>query len=169
MSDDGVAAGTVAVYAASWHADRATIERVRRAVFIEEQGIPEADEWDESDPVSRHVLAGVTKRDAVGTGRLEATGKIGRVAVLPQCRGRGVGSRIVVHLVKQATELGLVQVYLHAQASAVAFYERLGFEVDGAEFDEVGIPHRRMRQGIEQVDGHEAGRNGKSEHSVDAG
>jgi len=169
MSDSQVAPGTRAVYPASWQDDRGAIERVRRAVFIEEQGILEADEWDESDPVSRHVLAGITKRDAVGTGRLEPTGKIGRVAVLPQWRGRGVGSQIVAHLVKQATELGLVQVYLHAQASAVAFYERLGFQVDGPEFDEVGIPHRRMRQGIEQVDGHKAGRNGKSEYSVDAG
>ena len=169
MSDGGVAAGTTAVHAASWQDDRATIERIRRAVFIDEQGIPEADEWDECDPVSAHVLAGLTKRDAVGTGRLEATGKIGRVAVLAQFRGCGIGSRIVVHLVKQATEMGLAQVYLHAQASAVAFYERLGFQVVGPEFDEVGIPHRRMRQRIEQLDGHKAGRNGKSEYPVDAG
>jgi predicted GNAT family N-acyltransferase len=169
MSDERAAAGTMAVHAASWQRDREAIERIRRAVFIEEQGIAEADEWDDADPVSRHVLAGATKRDAVGTGRLEPTGKIGRVAVLPQYRGNGVGSRIVGHLVNQATVLGLTQVYLHAQASAVVFYERLGFQVDGPEFDEVGIPHRRMRQGIEQIDGYKAGRNGKSEHSVEPG
>lgn len=169
MSDERSAAGTMTVHAASWQGDREAIERIRRAVFIEEQGIPEADEWDDTDPVSLHVLAGATKRDAVGTGRLEPTGKIGRVAVLPQYRGKKVGSRIVGHLVNQATELGLTQVYLHAQTSAVGFYERLGFQVVGPEFDEVGIPHRRMRQGIEQVDGYKAGRNGKSEHSVDPG
>jgi predicted GNAT family N-acyltransferase len=159
----------IAVHTASWQHDRPAIERIRRAVFIEEQGIPEADEWDDTDPLSLHVLVGVTKRDAVGTGRLEPTGKLGRVAVLPQYRGSGVGSRIVGHLVNQATVRGYTQVYLHAQASAVAFYERLGFQADGPEFDEVGIPHRRMRQGIEQIDGHEAGRNGKSEHSVGPG
>jgi predicted GNAT family N-acyltransferase len=166
---DGRPAGETEIHAASWQDDRVAIERIRRAVFIVEQGIPEADEWDDSDPVSRHVLAGTTKRDAVGTGRLEPTGKIGRVAVLPQHRGEGIGSMIVGHLVNQATELGLKQVYLHAQTNAVGFYERLGFRVDGPGFDEVGIPHRRMRQGIEQRDGHEAGRNGKSEHPVDPG
>jgi predicted GNAT family N-acyltransferase len=169
MSDERDASGLMVVHAASWQGDRGAIERIRRAVFIEEQGIPEADEWDDTDPVSLHVLAGGTKRDAVGTGRLEPTGKIGRVAVLPQYRGRKVGSRIVGHLVNQATELGLAQVYLHAQASAVGFYERLGFQVVGPEFDEVGIPHRRMRQGIEQVDGYKAGRSGKSEHPFDPG
>mgnify|MGYP003489140482 CR=1 FL=1 len=166
---DGPSASRVVIHGASWPEDRAAIERVRRAVFIVEQGVPDADEWDDSDPVSRHVLAGAAKRDAVGTGRLEPAGKIGRVAVLPQHRGEGVGSRIVGHLVNQATELGLTQVYLHAQTNAVGFYERLGFRVDGPEFDEVGIPHRRMRQGIEQRDEHEAGRNGQSEHSLDPG
>ena len=169
MSDERAAAGTKAVHAASWQHDRGPIQRIRKAVFIEEQGIPEADEWDATDPVSLHVLAGVSKCDAVGTGRLEPTGKLGRVAVLPQYRGSGIGSRIVAYLVNQATVMGLGQVYLHAQASAVAFYERLGFQVDGPEFDEVSIPHRRMRQGIEQRDGHKAGRNGKSEHTVEPG
>jgi predicted GNAT family N-acyltransferase len=169
MSDGRADAGMTAVHAASWQLDRGPIERIRRAVFIEEQGIPEADEWDSADPASLHVLAGASKCDAVGTGRLEPTGKLGRVAVLPQYRGGGVGGQIVAYLVNQATVLGLAQVYLHAQASAVAFYERLGFQVDGPEFDEVGIPHRRMRQGIELRDGHKAGRNGKSEHTVEPG
>jgi predicted GNAT family N-acyltransferase len=169
MSDGRADAGMTAVHAASWRHDREAIERIRRAVFIEEQGIPEADEWDAADPASLHVLAGASKCDAVGTGRLEPTGKLGRVAVLPQCRGSGVGAQIVAYLVNQATVLGFEQVYLHAQASAVVFYERLGFQPDGPEFDEVGIPHRRMRQGIEQTDGHTAGRNSKSQHTVEPG
>jgi predicted GNAT family N-acyltransferase len=169
MSDGRADAGMTAVHAASWRHDREAIERIRRAVFIEEQGIPEADEWDAADPASLHVLAGASKCDAVGTGRLEPTGKLGRIAVLPQCRGSGVGAQIVAYLVNQATVLGFEQVYLHAQASAVVFYERLGFQPDGPEFDEVGIPHRRMRQGIEQTDGHTAGRNIKSQHTVEPG
>jgi predicted GNAT family N-acyltransferase len=165
---DGRSAASITVRPASWQADRDAIESVRRRVFIDEQGIPESEEWDDTDPVARHVLAIAGKRDVVGTGRLEPTGKIGRVAVLPQYRGTGVGSAIMGHLVNQATELGLTQVYLHAQVTAVGFYERLGFRAEGPEFDEVGIPHRRMRQGIRQRDEQQAGRDGKSEHSHDA-
>jgi predicted GNAT family N-acyltransferase len=153
---------------ATWQDDRADIEYVRRRVFIEEQRIPEDEEWDAADPASRHVLAVDGNRDAVGTGRLEPGGKIGRVAVLPQYRGAGVGSGIVSHFVNLAADLGLTQVYLHAQTAALQFYERLGFRAEGPEFDEVGIPHRLMRLGIEQRDERQAGRDGHPEHPLDA-
>lgn len=153
---------------ASWAGDRAAIEAVRRAVFIVEQGVPEDEEWDAADPTCRHVLALGPKRDAVGTGRLEPTGKIGRVAVLQQYRGGGVGGAIVSHLVNLATGLGLTRVYLHAQTTALGFYERLGFRAEGPEFDEVGIPHRRMSLGIEQRDEQQAGPHGHPQHPVDA-
>lgn len=161
-------AGAIELVEARWDQDRPDLETVRRRVFIEEQGVPEAEEWDAADPVSRHVLAIAGKRDVVGTGRLEPTGKIGRVAVLPQYRGTGVGSALVGHLVNQATELGFTQVYLHAQATAVGFYERLGFRAEGPEFDEVGIPHRRMRRGIGREHEHESGHGGQPEHPDDA-
>jgi predicted GNAT family N-acyltransferase len=160
--------GALELVEARWDRDRPDLETVRRRVFIEEQGVPEAEEWDAADPASRHVLAIAGKRDVVGTGRLEPTGKIGRVAVLPQYRGTGVGSALVGHLVNQATEPGFTQVYLHAQATAVGFYERLGFRAEGPEFDEVGIPHRRMRRGIGREHEHESGRGGQPEHPDDA-
>jgi predicted GNAT family N-acyltransferase len=153
---------------ATWADDRNALQAVRRSVFIEEQAIPESEEWDDVDPVARHVLALTRNRDAVGTGRLEPTGKIGRVAVLPQYRGSGVGSLIMGHLVNQATESGFTSVYLHAQAAAAGFYERLGFRAVGPVFDEVGIPHVRMSLGIKRKDGHEAGRHGHEEHPLDA-
>jgi predicted GNAT family N-acyltransferase len=167
MSDDR-AAPPFELRGATWQADRPALESVRRRVFIEEQRIPESEEWDDTDPASLHVLAVAGKRDVVGTGRLEPTGKIGRVAVLPQYRGTGVGSLIMGHLVNHATELGFTRVYLHAQAAAAGFYERLGFRAEGPEFDEVGIPHRRMRRGIGRRDEHKAGCSGKQEHSDDA-
>jgi predicted GNAT family N-acyltransferase len=153
---------------ASWAGDLAALQAVRRRVFIEEQRIPESEEWDDVDPLARHVLAVTKNRDAVGTGRLEPTGKIGRVAVLPQYRGTGVGSLIMRHLVNQATESGFTRVYLHAQVSAQGFYERLGFTADGPAFDEVGIPHVRMSLGIERQDGNEVGRQRHEEHPHDA-
>jgi len=162
------AEASVELRPATWASDRTALQSVRRRVFIEEQGIPETDEWDDVDPVARHVLAIGKNRDAVGTGRLEPTGKIGRIAVLSQYRGTGIGGHIMSHLVNHATELGFTRVYLHAQTAAEGFYARLGFRAEGPTFDECGIPHVRMTLGITGQDGIEAGRRGHEEHPLDA-
>ena len=162
------AAASVDLRPATWADDRATLQSVRRRVFIDEQGIPEAEEWDDVDPIARHVLALAGNRDAVGTGRLEPTGKIGRVAVLPGHRGTGVGRRIMAHLVNQAPESGFTKVYLHAQAAAEGFYARLGFRTEGPVFEECGIPHLRMTLEIAGKDGTESGHRGHEEHPLDA-
>ena len=159
-------AADVELRPATWADDREALQSVRRRVFIEEQRIPESEEWDDVDPVARHVLVFARNRDAIGTGRLEPTGKIGRVAVLPQYRGGGVGSLIMGHLVNHATESGFTKVYLHAQAAARGFYERLGFRADGPVFDEVGIPHQRMTLGIGREDGNEAGSHRHEGHPL---
>jgi predicted GNAT family N-acyltransferase len=157
----------VTLQSATWTLDRPRLESVRRAVFIEEQGITERDEWDDSDPLCWHVIAVTTNRDGVGTGRMDPAGKIGRVAVLPQYRGLGIGAAIVRHFIGVAAENGLAQVYLYAQTSALGFYERLGFRADGPEFDEVGIPHRRMCRQVGKKDEQSVGRDGNSEHPVE--
>ena len=153
---------------ATWMEDSAQIQHVRRTVFIEEQRIDEREEWDALDPVVTHVLARSAapsaKRDAVGTGRLEPTGKIGRVAVLPQYRGTGAGVAIMRRLLELAAERGFDEVYLNAQVSAAGFYERLGFRADGPEFDEVGIPHQRMRRAVGKRDGTAGGHDGDAQH-----
>ncbi|HEX9208105.1 MAG TPA: GNAT family N-acetyltransferase [Steroidobacteraceae bacterium] len=158
---------------ATWQDDRAAIEHVRRTVFIEEQRIPEREEWDDLDPLVTHVLArtrpGSGKRDVVGTGRLEPTGKIGRVAVLPQYRGTGAGVVIMRRLVQLAAERGFTEVYLNAQTSACGFYERLGFRAEGPEFDEVGIPHQRMRRAVGKMDGNSSGQHGDAQHPLEPG
>jgi predicted GNAT family N-acyltransferase len=128
---------------ATWSADRGALERIRREVFIGEQNIPESDEWDGEDATSVHVLA-TLNRDPVGTGRLNRAGKIGRIAVLPGLRGRGIGTMILGRLLDEARRLGIREPYLHAQVQAVPFYEKLGFARKGGEFDEAGIPHVRM-------------------------
>jgi predicted GNAT family N-acyltransferase len=153
---------------ASWTGDRADLEFVRRQVFVLEQGVPEQDEWDAADATCHHVLALAGKRDAVGTGRLEPTGKIGRVAVLPQYRGTRAGVAIMRRLMDLAGERGFTEVHLSAQTSARGFYERLGFQAEGPEFDEVGIPHQRMRRTVGKSDGQQAGHGGHTEHSVES-
>ena len=129
------------IRSASWQADRARLEFVRRRVFIIEQKIPESEEWDDADENSSHVLAFSEKRDAVGTGRLEPTGKIARLAVLGEYRGQGVGSAMLIRLVEEARQRGFDQVYLHAQMHALNFYKKFGFVSDEEIFSEGGIPH----------------------------
>ena len=130
---------------ASWQTDRAALERIREAVFIHEQGVPAELEWDSADTNCLHVLAETVNRDPVGTGRLEADGKIGRIAILRQHRNAGIGAAVLQHLIREAQRGGMKQVYLFAQVSALAFYERHGFVPEGHVFMEAGIPHRRMQ------------------------
>jgi predicted GNAT family N-acyltransferase len=126
---------------ATWQEDRADLEMVRRQVFIEEQKIPESEEWDDADGNSSHLLAYSEKRDAVGTGRLEPTGKIARLAVLADYRGQGVGSAILTRLISKARRQGFSRVFLHAQTHALDFYKKFGFVSDKEVFTEGGIPH----------------------------
>ena len=135
----------VHVREASWQTDRPALERIREAVFIREQGVPTALEWDSADATCLHALAETVNRDPVGTGRLEADGKIGRIAILRQHRNAGIGAAVLQHLIREAQRRGMKQVYLFAQVSALAFYQRHGFVPEGNVFMEAGIPHRRMQ------------------------
>ena len=126
-----------------WPALASGLQAVRRAVFVVEQGIPEHLEWDEHDAVSVHALALIERR-AIGCGRLLPDGHIGRMAVLSQMRGQGVGAALLDALVDEARRRGMRALQLHAQLHASGFYARAGFVADGQVFDEVGIPHQRM-------------------------
>jgi len=75
---------------------------------------------------------------------VEPTGKIGRIAVLAEFRGRGLGGELLEWLVAQAGQQGMDTVYLNAQVRALQFYLQHGFNPQGPIFDEVGIPHQRM-------------------------
>jgi predicted GNAT family N-acyltransferase len=95
--------------------------------------------------VSLHALARDAAGRALGTGRLLPDGHIGRMAVLPQARGQGVGAALLRALMQAARDRGEREVALSAQTHAIAFYERFGFVVEGEEYDDAGIPHRMMR------------------------
>lgn len=123
----------------------ADLRVVREAVFVHEQGVPLALEWDELDPHCRHVLARNEAGEPIGTGRLTPEHKIGRMAVLPDWRGRGVGDALLLALIDEARRLGWREVALHAQASAIGFYGRHGFLPYGDRFVEAGIEHQSMR------------------------
>ena len=127
-----------------WQTNAAALGAVRRAVFIEEQRVPKALEWDGLDESCHHVLVTDTLHQPVGTGRMKPDGHIGRMAVLKEYRGQGIGSAILMALLDYAHRQQCDRVYLHAQVAAIPFYEKHGFTVDGEEFMDAGITHRSM-------------------------
>jgi predicted GNAT family N-acyltransferase len=134
-----------AVQAADWKRDKDTLRALRETVFIVEQGVPREIEWDDCDEDALHVL-GRLNDTPVACGRLLASGKIARMAVLAEHRGHGYGAALLEALVTAARERGLSHVYLHAQQHAAAFYARAGFETEGEPFEEAGIAHVAMRR-----------------------
>jgi predicted GNAT family N-acyltransferase len=131
---------------ADWIQDQPTLCRIRRIVFVDEQMVPEALEWDGIDGECRHIIAENAAGEAIGCARLLPDGHIGRVAVLAEARGQGVGDALLERMIALATELGYERVIVNAQTHALAFYERHGFVALGAEFDDAGIPHRAMER-----------------------
>lgn len=126
------------------------IQQIRTEVFVIEQSVPEELEYDGRDELCHHVLA-LDGDTAVATGRidLDHDGKIGRVAVLVDQRGSGVGEQVMHALHRIARRAGLAQVRLNAQQSALPFYQALGYQSYGETFIEAGIPHQAMRLPIE--------------------
>lgn len=129
---------------ANYELDYADLRAVREPVFVLEQQVPAEVELDSLDPHCRHVLARDEVGRAIGTGRITAKGRIGRLGVLIEWRGRGVGEALLQALVDMARSQGLPMVELHAQVDAIGFYERNAFECVGPEFVEAGIRHRNM-------------------------
>ncbi len=109
-----------------------------------EQAVPESLEMDGRDEECVHALAEDLAGMVIGTARLLPEGRIGRVAVRQDWRGRGVGAALMRALMEAADSRGLPVLELHAQSWTVAFYEKLGFVAEGEEFEEAGIQHRVM-------------------------
>jgi len=129
-----------------WTHDAARLGAVRRAVFIDEQGVPEEMEWDEYDAVATHWLALDEAGSPIGCARLLPDGHIGRMAVLPAWRGCGVGRALLDAVLFVAQARGHATLRLSAQTHAAAFYARAGFVADGPEYEEAGIPHVAMQK-----------------------
>lgn len=144
------------IQAVTWDAEAENLSSIRRAVFIEEQGVTEALEWDGEDSSCQHVLATITdsdlaSRSAIACGRLMPDGQIGRMAVLPEWRNQGIGDAVFSALLACADQPSSKQLrppslWLNAQQQAIAFYQRRGFQAKGDIFLDAGIPHVRMEK-----------------------
>lgn len=119
---------------------------IRKAVFVNEQGIDEALEFDGTDAQATHYVAYENHRP-VATARVtltEAGVHIQRVATLKNFRNRGYAKHLLETILAAPQYAAFSRFYLGAQESAKGFYETLGFKQFGQPFQEVGIQHINM-------------------------
>ena len=128
----------------TWQADQQRLSKIRKTVFIEEQSVPKAMEWDEWDTNAWHLLAIDENNEPIGTARILSSGQIGRMAVLVEYRHQGIGSALLKQALRLAKTLQLSKTFIHAQTAVKPFYSRFGFTSVGEEFIEAGIPHVEM-------------------------
>mgnify|MGYP000061663058 CR=1 FL=1 len=134
---------TIRIEQVEWAAMCTSLSNIRRAVFIDEQAVPEALEWDGVDADCYHLLA-FAGAQAIGTVRMTANGKIGRMAVLSAWRRQGVGQPLLTAILQLARQTNSSEVTLDPQAYGIPFYQRSWFEVSSGVFLDAGIEHQTM-------------------------
>lgn len=126
-----------------WNDLAVPAQAIREAVFIQEQHIAAADEWDEQDAIATHFVV-YDQDQAIATARLLANNSIGRVAVLKSHRGLKIGQQLMQAVIDYARAEQREFVKLSSQVHAIGFYQALGFDVQGEEYLDCGIPHIDM-------------------------
>lgn len=134
----------VTIQPVSWRQAESYLRAVRTAVFIEEQAVAPALEWDEMDADAVHVLA-LLDNQPIGCLRIIQYAKIGRMAVLSPWRGMGVGKRLLTKAIQICRMHHSKQIDLSAQTHAIPFYQQAGFQVTSEEYLDAQIPHVDMR------------------------
>ncbi|MFL5373770.1 MAG: GNAT family N-acetyltransferase, partial [Myxococcales bacterium] len=124
---------------------------LRWTVFVEEQGVPPSMEVDEHDQKGAVHAIATWNGVPAATGRFvldgEGEAKIGRMAVVDDVRGRGIGRALLAFLEEQARARGAKKLLLWAQVQARPFYEKAGYRVvSDKPFDDAGIPHVAMEK-----------------------
>ena len=137
---------------ANYPSDFDDLHYVRNLVFVVEQQIPVELEFDELDQQCHLFIARDSECRPIGTARLSPEGKLGRMAVLPEWRGQGVGQSLLRAVIEKARNLNLPKVTAHAQLSALGFYEKSGFIKVGDVFSEVGIPHQAVQIRLQAIE-----------------
>ncbi len=131
-----------------WQSHQTTLMALRTQVFIYEQGVSAADEWDDRDADALHFLVSDEHGAALATARLLPEGKLTRMAVAKPHRNRGIGTVLLKHIMQFADAQGLLRLSLDAQLPARAFYQRQGFEAAGEVFLDAGIRHVHMSRSL---------------------
>lgn len=121
---------------------------IRRAVFIDEQGIAPEEELDGTDEDKMHYV-GYVDDQPVTTARIDMLAgnrvKIQRVATVATARHQGYAGELIKQIIADAQKSDIARISLDAQVTAMAFYREVGFTLVGETFKEAGIDHRTMQ------------------------
>lgn len=122
--------------------------KIRETVFIEEQGFQ--NEYDEDDNIAKHIVI-FENKNAIATCRVyfdKSVGcyHVGRIAVLKEFRGNGLGKVLVTEAEKLAKSLGGTEMFIGGQVRVTQFYEKLGYTPYGEEYYEENVPHIALKK-----------------------
>ena len=128
----------------SWATHSTQLKAVREPVFVVEQAVEPDFEWDEIDAVAIHLLA-LSNNLAIGCARIISHRKIGRMAVLKELRGRGIGQALLQEAINVCQAHGTKTINLTAQTHAITFYKQAGFVEISGVYQDANIPHVDMQ------------------------
>jgi predicted GNAT family N-acyltransferase len=142
-------ANDLVIRMADYSIDQPRIYQIRYQVFQVEQGVDPSLEFDGKDEEADHLLA-YWQGKPVGTARIRRlnsqVAKVERVAVLREARGLGIGKILMENALEFLNAANVSEIRIHAQEQVRDFYQKLGFEPEGAVFEEAGIPHVKMKK-----------------------
>ena len=122
------------------------LKNIREKVFIQEQKVTPELEWDGMDEMALHFLV-FKDEEAIGCARaivIKSQMQLGRMAVLKEYRGQGIGSTLIEKVIVTAKLKQLSSIHISAQCNAINFYVKFGFEVMGDTYLDAEILHRDM-------------------------
>jgi predicted GNAT family N-acyltransferase len=127
---------------------QALLKAVREVVFIHEQHVPLYIEWDEHDADAIHLLALDSSGQAIGCARILKKGRVGRMAVLREWRGKGLGQALLEEAITICKSLGMQNISISSQTHAIKFYQKAGFSVTSEAYIDANIWHVDMQRAI---------------------
>lgn len=127
-----------------WSEFEESLRTIRTKVFIEEQQVPIDLEWDSQDTSAQHLLVLTSTNEPIACARLLNNGSIGRMAVLKEWRGLGIGTKLLNKAIAFHRQQGISFITLSAQVHAIPFYQKAGFEVISTPYLDAGILHVDM-------------------------
>lgn len=127
-----------------WLTAASEIMDIRRKVFVIEQRFDKEVICDMYDHDCCHILVSTEDGEFVGCGRLVADGRVGKIAVLINHRGNGIGTNILSSLINIAKNRHIENLVLNAEKELTPFYDQQEFHADGPVYMKSGVPYQRM-------------------------